>query len=489
VEHNLKRKDKTIFTDNDDGRPITLITVDDQEEEARAIAVRCAALHQQQGHGLGQMAVFYRTNAQSRVIEEEFIRRELPYVLIGGTRFYERREVKDILAYLRLLVNPRDVISFERIVNVPARKIGKKTLDLVRERCAEEGVGFHELLMQDELLERLAVGRNTRILRDFALFWRRLHRLDHANAGACIKGIIETTAIDEHYRLREPGEPGEERVSNIWELQTAAEGRSVEEFLDHVALFTSSDLKHDQGDRVVLMTLHASKGLEFPVVFICGCEQGLLPLVHKGRDCDYEEERRLMYVGITRAMQELYLSRAVLRMQYGEMKRNPPSMFLAEIPDDCIDHRDRSGRVIPPRGARPIDGPAYPQDSSANALLGGRVRGAGGKEMLERLQAGGLLQTGSALLAAVRAGDSATGSRSTRPKERSEPIVLDSDPYLPGDRINHAIFGAGEVIECKGPEANRLIVIAFGERQIKELALSFAARHLSPAGDGDDAPF
>jgi len=480
VEHNLERKDKTCFTANGAGEALNLITVDDEKDEAMAIAVRCQKLHER-GRPLHEMAVFYRTNAQSRILEEEFIRREIPYQLIGGTRFYERLEVRDVLSYLRLLVNPREIMSFERIVNVPARRIGKKTMNQLRDFCGNEGISFHELFSKDDLLDRVAVGRSARTLRDFALFWRRWQRSDRSDPAGCIHQLIDVTALDEHYRNRDPGDIGEARILNIEELISAAEGHNdVEAFLEHVALFTNTD-RRTQLDQVILMTLHASKGLEFPVVFISGCEQGLLPLIHKGREADIEEERRLMYVGITRAMEELYLSRAVCRQTMGEFKRNPPSMFLSEIPDECIAHRNRSGRKPPP--VKTSDGPRYPSDSRAGALLGGKVTG----NTLERLQAAGTLTTGAALLDAVRAGG-ATGSSVTKPRPSEEPVIFDTDPYLPGDRIEHALFGPGTVIECKGREAARDVVITFDEGGMKKLQLAFAGKHLLPLLPEDEEP-
>ncbi|MFW5830536.1 MAG: ATP-dependent helicase [Planctomycetota bacterium] len=482
VEHNQERKQKTCFTDNGDGKPLVLITVDDHIEEAKAIGIRCQRLHSE-GRPLHEMAVFYRTNAQSRVLEEEFIRREIPYQLIGGTRFYERLEIKDVLSYLRLLVNPRETLSFERIINVPARRIGKKTLNLLRDYCMDEGISFHELLSEDHLLERVAVGRNAKVLRDFAMFWRRWQRMDRSNPRGCIEQLVQMTALDEHYRAKDAGEVGEQRVDNLEELAAAADGHEdVEGFLQHVALFTTAD-RRTQPDQVVLMTLHASKGLEFPVVFIAGCEQGLLPLVHGNREADYEEERRLMYVGITRAMEECYLSRAICRTTFGETKRNPASMFLAEIPDECIAHRNRTGRILPAHNAKPKEGPRYPQDSRAGALLGGKASASA----VEHLKQTGALVTGSALLSAARAGGS-LGTVERTYKDGNEPVVFETDPYRPGDRVEHALFGPGTVQECRGRVDARDIVIAFDDAGIKKLQLAFAGRHLLPLSPEDEEP-
>lgn len=481
VEHNTQRKEKKTFTANADGERITLITVDDNQEESRAIATRCKILKEKHDRMYRDMAVFYRVNAQSRTIEEEFIRQDIPYRIVGGTRFYDRLEVKDVLAYMKLLVNPRDMVSFERIVNTPARGIGDKTLQLLHDICIDAGVGFHELLMEDELLNRVAVGRSARAIRDLAQLWRRMQGLPRENAAFCIGEIITMTSLEEHYRARDPGEKGEERVVNIYELQTAAESHgSVEAFLDHVALFTAMDTRPQDMNEVLLMTLHASKGLEFPVVFIAGCEQGILPLVRKGVDCDYEEERRLMYVGITRAMEELYISRAVHRVQYGETKRNPPSMFLAEIPDDCIRHRDATGRVAETyytRGAQ--EGPSYPEESLA-ALSVGKTAAKDGKELIDNLRQAGALTSGAALAASLRSGESAQGHGKRKAgQNKDEAIALPGDPYAAGDEIIHSSLGEGTVVALSGPAGDRKITIDFVRGGRKEILLSFAQKRMS----------
>ncbi|NRA37134.1 MAG: UvrD-helicase domain-containing protein [Planctomycetes bacterium] len=472
VEHNKERKEKNIFTDNPGGEKITMITVDDNHEESKAVTIRCRSLHEK-GVEYKDIAVFYRVNAQSRTLEEEFIRQDIPYRIIGGTKFYDRLEVKDVLAYLKLMVNPRDSVAFDRIVNTPARGIGEKTLQVIKDVCYEEGVGFHELFMEDKLLDRITVGRSAKAIREFARTWRRLHSFPIEDASACVQNIISMTHIDEHYRQRDPGEKGEERVVNIYELQAAAQSHGgVASFLDHVALFTSVDNRANDANEVLLMTLHASKGLEFPYVFMTGCEQGILPLVRKGSACDYEEERRLMYVGITRAMKELYLSRAVHRLQYGEMKRYPPSMFLAEIPDSCIRHRDATGRVLVPRGYDINEGPSYPDDSLAAVSIG--KKGAKGDEILAALKDGGLLASGSALAASLRSGGSAQGHGTRKKVADDAPIALAGDPFAAGDKITHNTMGEGEVVKLSGPKADRRISINFVRGGIKELILSFA---------------
>ena len=485
VEHNKKRKDKKIFTNNTDGKKIRLVTVDDQDDEAMAVA---AAVDRMRTDGIrpGDIAIFYRTNGQSRALEEWLIRRGIPYRIVGGTRFYDRKEVKDLLAYLKLLINPRDRAGLTRIINVPRRGIGDRTLQTCKDVAFEEGVALFEIFLQDELLDRVAVGRSERPLREFSLLLRRLRELEQDHAAQCVREVLQQTGLEDFY-LEQDDDQSEERLMNIREVLTAAEqfceaheNCGLEAFLDHVALITSVDTmrKGEQEEQqVVLMTLHASKGLEFPVVFITGMEQGVLPLVRNGFS-NYEEERRLMYVGITRAKEELYLSRAVTRTQFGKTVRNPPSMFLAEIPDDCIEHFGRQRR--PHRQVEAHAGPQYPQSSLASSLAGTNTKNAEG--VTDALASAGLLMNGAALKAALATQGSDPGVRSLRKQEgeqsSQEPVVLPADPYAPGALVTHESFGDGRVVKCVGPQDDRRIIIDFAHIGEKELLLAFAAERL-----------
>ena len=480
-----KRKDKKIFTNNVDGKKIRLVTVDDQDDEAMAVA---AAIDRMRSNGVrpGDMAIFYRTNGQSRTLEEWLIRRGIPYRIVGGTRFYDRKEVKDLLAYLKLLINPRDVAGLVRIINVPRRGIGDRTLQTCKDVAFEEGVALFEVFLQDELLDRVAVGRAERPLREFSLLLRRLRDLDRDHAAQCVREVLDQTGLEDFY-LEQDDDQAEERLMNLREVLTAAEqfceaheSCGLEAFLDHVALITSVDTmrKGDQEEQqVVLMTLHASKGLEFPIVFITGMEQGVLPLVRNGFS-NYEEERRLMYVGITRAKEELYLSRAVTRTQFGKTVRNPPSMFLAEIPDDCIEHFGRQRR--PHRQVEAQSGPPYPRTSLANSLAG--VQPKNPEKVKDALASAGLLTNGAALKAALATKGSDSGIHAIRKEKRKhaaeDAIVLPNDPFSPGALVTHESFGDGKVVKCSGPEDDRRIIIDFAHIGEKELLLAFAADRL-----------
>ncbi|TVR12145.1 MAG: ATP-dependent DNA helicase PcrA [Planctomycetota bacterium] len=506
VEHNTQRKDKTIFSEKESGDPITLITVDDQDDEAMAVAAACQRLHDKDGRSYSDIAVFYRTNHQGRAIEEWLNRRGLPYRIVGATRFYDRAEVKDLLAYARLLINPRDQVSFERAVNTPRRGVGDRTLDIIRDMALDEECAIPDIFLDDSLLDRVAVGRASKPLRGLAHTWRRLHALDRADAARCLRAILDITGLED-YHLQDDPEKGQERLWNLGEVISAAEqfvathaDGGLAAYLDHVSLITAVDNRRGGEDEAVsLMTLHASKGLEYPVVFITACEQGVLPLVRHGATPDYEEERRLMYVGITRAQERLFLSRSVTRSQFGQTKRNPPSMFLAEIPDECIQHYDRS-TIRSARGDIEDfrEGPSYPIDSLARQLLDDAwspepmherpappASSAPPQTAVdpETLRAQGLLTTGSALKAALRSKGSAQGLAASRSAKAaatadSAPIVLPGDPFQPGDMVVHQLYGPGHVRELQGPSNDRRIRIDFDDGTSREMFLHFVGDKL-----------
>jgi DNA helicase-2/ATP-dependent DNA helicase PcrA len=300
-----------------------------------------------------------------------------------------------------------------------------------------------------------------------------LRKLPLGSPGACVRGVIELSNLEQHYLASDEAGDGPERVANVREVITAAEQYheahpegGLPGFLELVALVTDADMaEKERGDvdQLTLMTLHAAKGLEFDLVFITGCEQGVLPLERMGQTADLEEERRLMYVGITRAKQELYLSRARCRMQYGQTFRNEPSMFLGEIPDDCFESRDATGRRPLPEGEH---------------VRGSTMRAGEHSKMVEAL-------AGKAALDAAMAMGITTGldlkAASTREKKAyyDAPQVLEDDPFRPGDQVMHSIFGPGVVVAMKGPRDGRSILIQFDSHGAKELQMSFAAGKLS----------
>ncbi len=347
VACNVGRKGKTLWTDNPTGEPITLEGLPDDLEEARFVAGEISRLRQA-GRHLRDVAVFYRTNAQSRVLEETLVREGLPYVMVGGVKFYARMEVKDVLAYLRALANPADSLSAKRIVNVPARGIGAVTTGRIAE-YEEEAGGFLaacRICLQRGVLK----GAAARKVADFSQFMERFaQRMQEVSFSQLAAELLEESGYapglrEEAQSAMTEGERSEAkgRLENLEQLLASMEEHqatesSLQEYLEQVALVTDLDSYDTSLDRVTLMTLHAAKGLEFPIVFMTGMEEGIFPHGRAaGERDDVEEERRLCYVGMTRAMQKLYLTHARRRRIYGDYQSNAPSRFLGEIPAQLL---------------------------------------------------------------------------------------------------------------------------------------------------------
>ncbi|WP_027716527.1 ATP-dependent helicase [Desulfuromonas sp. TF] len=340
VAKNIGRKGKTLWTDNPEGEKITLEPLPDDQEEARFVAGEIARLRER-GRHLRDIAVFYRTNAQSRSLEEALRSRGLPYVMFGGVKFYTRMEVKDVLAYLRVLANPADSLSARRVVNVPPRGIGAATVGKIAE-FEEEAGGFLAaclIALERGEIRGAAANKVGGFVAMMDGFRGRLDRIPYPQLTA---EIIEESGYGAMLR-EERTEEAKGRMENLNQLLAGMEEHygsegSLQEYLEQIALITDLDSYDPSLDRVTLMTLHAAKGLEFPVVFMTGMEEGLFPHSRSGDGGDeVEEERRLCYVGMTRAMEKLYLSHARRRRVYGDYQFNPPSRFLAEIPAAALD--------------------------------------------------------------------------------------------------------------------------------------------------------
>jgi DNA helicase-2/ATP-dependent DNA helicase PcrA len=346
VCQNRGRKEKRLWTANEAGDPITLVMAEDEEEEASWVARRIA--EETQGK-YGTCAVFYRINAQSRAIEEALMRWGIPYTVVGGIRFYQRREIKDLVAYLRVIVNPGDEVSLRRIINVPSRGIGAKTLAQIEEIARQKKCTLYQALHEAASMEGIASAVRKRGKDLFALFegWRG--QVDTLSLAELVSLIVEQTRYIEF--LMEQGPEAQTRVENVKELIGGLTGSGIEgvrEFLDHVALITDIDEYEDGASRVSLMTLHSAKGLEFPIVFMVGMEEGLLPYYLRLDNPDeLEEERRLCYVGMTRAQERLYMTGAVTRHLFGMGQRRIPSRFLREIPEEIIHFEGRPTPLVP----------------------------------------------------------------------------------------------------------------------------------------------
>jgi DNA helicase-2/ATP-dependent DNA helicase PcrA len=333
ISNNKRRREKTLWTNNESGAPIIYYEASSERDEARWVAERIRELSRKEGRGYGDFAVFYRTNNQSRAFEEEMMRAGIPYVVLGSIAFYLRAEVKDALSYLRLVINPTDDLSLKRIVNTPARGIGKATVAALEALAKEKGTPMFDAI---DAMEGKAPAKSVKALRKLKSTIESLADLcREVGAREAVEKVLKETG----YMASLEGD--EDRLANLGEIINRASefetagGSGLADFLSEVSLASDID-QFRGGQAVALMTIHSAKGLEFPVVFIGGLEQNLFPHARSQGWEQLEEERRLFYVGLTRAKERVFLSSSSRRMIYGEEKRSAPSIFLEEIPDECI---------------------------------------------------------------------------------------------------------------------------------------------------------
>ncbi len=371
IRFNRRRKPKSLTTENPDGQPVTLTVYPTETEEAQGVASRIVSLVRQGEYSYRDVAVFVRVAALTRPIESALRAANVPYQVVGGMSFYERQEIKDVLAYLNLMANPKDDVAFERVVNVPPRGIGRTTLDRLGERA--RALGLPMLAMARQATNVPAIkDKMARGLRDFAMLIDEITALKEHAAEVVLRRLLSLSGYHEY--LADDGRGGEDRVANVDELVTAARqfdrehpGASILDFVEEISLASAVDRWSDESGAVTLMTMHAAKGLEFPVVFMVALEQGILPHSRSNdSDSELEEERRLCFVGITRARRELYLSHCRVREFRGQKTATIPSLFLGELPEEAIRVEDRSDPVgglpswsrRPPESRPPVRTPA-----------------------------------------------------------------------------------------------------------------------------------
>ncbi|MFF9336345.1 DNA helicase PcrA [Streptomyces albogriseolus] len=446
IERNESRRPKNLWTNAGTGSLITGYVADTEHDEAQFVADEIDRLTDTGEAKAGDVAVFYRTNAQSRVFEEIFIRVGLPYKVVGGVRFYERKEVRDVLAYLRVLANPEDSVPLRRILNVPKRGIGDRAEAMIDALAQREKISFPQALKRVDEAYGMAA-RSANAVKRFNTLMEDLRTVVESGAGPAtvLEAILERTGY--LAELQASTDPQDEtRIENLQELAAVAlefeqergegETGTLADFLEQVALVADSDQIPDEedGDGVItLMTLHTAKGLEFPVVFLTGMEDGVFPHMRAlGQTKELEEERRLAYVGITRARERLYLTRSTMRSAWGQPSYNPPSRFLEEIPATHMEWK-RTG-ASGPVASGPVSGVA-------------------------------------ASLSSTRSRSSASGASGFATRRTSEKPVVS---LAVGDRVTHDQFGLGTVVAVKGTGANAEATIDFGDEKPKRLLLRYA---------------
>ena len=345
IKNNTTRKDKTLWTENDKGSIIHIKRADNEYDEARFVGDKINELILKGDRKYKDFAVLYRTNAQSRAIEDYFVKKSIPYRLLGGIRFYERKEIKDVLSYLKVLSNPADTIALKRIINVPKRGLGDASIEKVENFANENNMSFYEALSHiDEITELKTRAKK------FKEFYEVMTEIEKDANELSVSELIESVLNKTGYvqLLQDEGtdealariENIDEFVSKAVEYEKSTDEPSLREFLEDIALVADIDNYEPDEDTVVLMTMHSAKGLEFPYVFIVGMEEGMFPtyrVMQYGTNEDMEEERRLCYVAITRAKEELFITQAKSRMQHGITQYNAPSRFLKEIPAELIE--------------------------------------------------------------------------------------------------------------------------------------------------------
>jgi DNA helicase-2/ATP-dependent DNA helicase PcrA len=469
IKPNPNRVHKELFTHREGGVPLVVREAYNEHEEADTILDTIEGL-MQEGYSGGDMAIMYRTNAQSRVLEETFLRVGLPYRLVGATAFYRRREVKDIIAYLRLIYNPSDSIGFGRILNVPPRGIGAKTRQQLLQWAAECDWQPAEAvikLAKDPQAQHPFNSRAFKVLSRFGgllAAWIDLH--DLVSVTDLLDLILEQTAYRDY--LDDGTSEGEERWENIMEFRNASSENSdvmLSEFLEQVALVSEADNLEETPNATTLLTLHAAKGLEFPIVFLTGLEDGLLPHSRSLDDGEeLAEERRLLYVGLTRAKDRVYLSHAFRRTFYGDSSVSVPSRFLNDIPQELTEGRSPSVR-------RQQSGRRVSSWTNSSAVAGGVRRPASGSAYSNQgsgRSRSSAEQTGRGSLPLPRAYET------DYPDEMNETRKRELQ-FHSGQRVMHARFGEGMVIESKLTGNDEEVTVAFTPiTGVKRLAASFA---------------
>jgi DNA helicase-2/ATP-dependent DNA helicase PcrA len=476
IANNLGRKPKELWTEAGPGEAIVRYHADDEADEAQWIAHQVMHLHDS-GHTWGDCAIFYRTNAQSRVIEEYLMRVGIPYKVVGGTRFYDRREVKDALAYLKATVNPADEVSVKRVLNTPKRGVGDSSIGRLDAYARSHGLTF-----VDTLREAAAAGVTGRAVKGIDEFLKLLDDLT-LFVGDGPATVLEAAMQRSGYVTELEAEhsiEAEGRIENLAELVGAARDfGSIDEFLEQISLVADTDELGDDDSSVVLMTLHSAKGLEYPVVFLIGLEDGVFPHLRSiGEPEELEEERRLAYVGITRARERLYLTHAWARTLYGGTQYNPPSRFLDEIPEglvQSVEGNRRASRRSSASGYASGSG-SYGSGSGGYGAGRGRTPGShGGGEGwgTTRRRSEDDDWSGAVIGSGGRSHRDDVVEAALAPT-RPAPSGADALGLRVGDDVHHAKFGEGVITAIEGSGDKAEAVVHFAGIGEKRLLLAWA---------------
>ena len=534
IQHNTERKGKTLWTKNGEGDKVQVYTAENEQDEAMHIA-DVIGQHLKEGGHLADHAVLYRMNAQSAPIESYFTRAGIPHKIVGGQRFNDRKEVKDIHSYMSIVANPRDDVRLRRIINEPARKIGNTTVEVIADLAAQQGVSMLEIIGHSDQYAKLS-----RAVMPLLKFWQIYQSLQDSletkTLDAFAADVIELTGYKAMLEAdaAKGHEDAADRLQNLGQLvnnvknycDQHGEDATLEGYLEDIALISDIDSYNESADQVVLMTIHSAKGLEFPYVFLIGMEEGVFPSeMSKYSEADLEEERRLAYVGITRAKKELYISNSVSRMLYGRTQRNEPSRFLREIEPEYIEEtrspvleqRSRLGgwgssySDTVPGGASGYSGPSgwgrsaggYGGGYGSGYSSGGRSgylnreynagEGRGfGSAYANRGQStggygsgygrsGGSTGYGSGYGSAYGSGKTNGAAQRNAAKQINftgtpapKPVSSGPKHYEPGDIVEHKVFGRGQVVAVKPAAGDQIVEINFEKVGIKKTMANFA---------------
>ena len=433
IDNNESRPRKTLWTENPSGNKVIHYQAQTEHDEADYIAGAIYNRHEISHEPYGDMAILIRTNAQSRVLEEKLMRYAIPYTMVGGTKFYDRKEIKDVLAYLRLLYNPEDSLSLTRIINVPKRNIGATTMEKVAAYAEGEGISLFEALSSPDAIP--VTKRAQTSLENFAaMIFDLLNDIDGMDVLSLIEKVIKDTGYGEMLDKDAEHDPqGESRKENVGEFLSVAKDYmdsnpdgNLQDFLENVALVSDVDDFESSDSKVTLMTLHSAKGLEFPVVFLAGLDEGLFPHSRTLMDPEQiEEERRLAYVGITRAERQLYVTNAITRTMYGRVSAYMPSRFLGEIPPELVEEYRRKS--------------AMPQS---------RMTSIPGQQRVSILS---------------------KPVATSLPKKHAV-----TDSFAKGDKVRHKIWGIGTVLDVIGDGPNMQMKIQFPTKGVRQVVVKYA---------------